>query len=120
MKELILVVDDSKFTRTLLKAPLRRLGYRVNAVGEPREALDFVMQHNPGLIITDLRMPSLMDGLGFLKMLSLEAPGTPVMVYTSDPNPEQSVGEIGHKKLSFAKKPITPEVLAQKVERVLG
>ncbi len=120
MPHKILIVDDSKFTRNMIRAPLVKVGYEVVDFENPHAALDAIGKEQPDLIISDLKMPSLMDGLGFLKMLGLQSAQLPVIVYTSDPNPEASVGDTGLQHISFIKKPVSPVELRRKVKELLG
>ncbi len=120
MQEKILIVDDSKFTRTLLQAPLVKAGYQVTTIGEPQTAMTYILREKPDLIISDLKMPSMIDGLGFLKMLSLEVKTTPVVVYTSEPDPKQFVGDIGLDTLVLMKKPVSAHELRKKIRELLA
>ena len=115
MSKKIVIVDDSKFTRTILKMPLIKEGYEVISVGDPHEALSRIKAEKPDLIISDLKMPTLIDGLGFLKLLGLEAKTIPVMVYTSEPNAKEVVGNPGLDCIAFLSKPVSPENLKKKV-----
>jgi DNA-binding response OmpR family regulator len=64
----ILVVDDEKDIRELLRLMLEADGYRVMQASDGREALPLAMKHPIDLIITDIRMPKL-DGLTLCKAL---------------------------------------------------
>ncbi len=116
----ILIVDDSKFTRNLLAASLSKMAYLVTSADGPHEAMTKIGENRPDLIITDLKMPSLMDGLGFLKMLSLEVREIPVFVYTADPNAAKSVGDSGLDSVRYIQKPVAPHLLQNQIEAVLG
>jgi len=119
MKRKILIVDDSKFARTMLKAPLERMGHHVITLDGPHSAVDELS--NPefvvDVIITDLKMPTLMDGLGFLKVLSLSNKGTPIIVYSSDPHAEELVGDMGFESIVFLKKPVSPTTLQKNFQQ---
>ncbi len=115
-----MIVDDSKFSRTLMQVPMVRLGFTVVPASDPREALDILESYTPDLIISDLKMPTLMDGLGFLRQLGLEKPDIPVLVYTADPDPANTVGETGLKKIRFLQKPITPDALEWEILETLS
>ncbi len=119
MSEKLLIVDDSKFTRNLLRLSLEKLGYWVEEGASPAEALKLVRQKQPDLVISDLKMPDLMDGLGFLRVLALEAPNLPVMIYTSDAEAPKLVGDIGIQRLDYLNKPAAPERLREKISQLL-
>lgn len=65
---LLLVVDDSVTTRTMVSGILQSSGYRVLIASDGKQGLE--LAHTPGLsgIVSDLQMP-IMDGLEFLEAL---------------------------------------------------
>lgn len=119
MARKILIVDDSKFARKLLEAPLQRMGYEVETAEEPQKAIKLLDDSAPlpDVIISDLKMPTLMDGLGFLKMLSLNHREIPIIVYTSDPHADELVGDMGFKSIVFLKKPVSPTTIQKNFEQ---
>ncbi len=120
MTRKLLIVDDSKLTRRLLQVPLQREGYAVDTAASPNEAIEAVRTSPPDLIITDLKMPTLIDGLGLLEMLAAEAREIPVFIYTADPDPAGTVGKTALARVRFIQKPVDPEILSQEIELVLG
>ena len=65
----VLVVDDSDFTREILTAMLRDIGFEaIFQAGDGTEALQQLDAASPGLIICDINMKP-MDGLAFLDEL---------------------------------------------------
>ena len=64
----ILVVDDDKGTRRLLRQTLERGGWRVSEAANGREGLESIARERPALVLLDLLMPEL-DGFGFLEAL---------------------------------------------------
>lgn len=65
---LLLVVDDSITTRSLVTGILESDGFRVLTAADGQEALDVLKTESVSLVISDLQMPVL-DGLGFLEIL---------------------------------------------------
>lgn len=58
----VLIVDDSPTIRKLVAMTLERVGHRVVAAGDGREAIDRLREHGiPDLILLDITMPG-MDG----------------------------------------------------------
>jgi DNA-binding NtrC family response regulator len=112
-------VDDSKFARKLLETPLQRMGYEVETAEEPQKAIKLLdgSAPLPDVIISDLKMPTLMDGLGFLKMISLNHSKIPIIVYTSDPHADELVGDMGFKSIVFLKKPVSPNTIQKNFEQ---
>ncbi|WP_438990152.1 PP2C family protein-serine/threonine phosphatase [Lentibacter sp.] len=63
---LVLVVDDSRLQRSILRASLKKWGYRVAEVSSGDEALAFCENKQPDLVISDWMMPG-MDGIEFCR-----------------------------------------------------
>ena len=63
---LVLVVDDSRLQRSILRASLKKWGYRVAEVSSGDEALAFCEITQPDLVISDWMMPG-MDGIEFCR-----------------------------------------------------
>lgn len=115
----VLVVDDGKANRLLLRSFLSAEGFSVREAGEGREALALVRAHRPGLILTDIRMPGL-DGREFFHLLrGQEDPGLaeiPVIAVTAAAMRERSLED---RKLfdGFLLKPVSREELLAEVAR---
>jgi len=62
----ILVVEDDEAIRGLVTEVLRDDGYEVGEAANGLEALEYVDQHKPDLIVLDLMMP-VMDGWAFVE-----------------------------------------------------
>ncbi len=67
----ILVVDDEQSIREFLAICLRRAGHHVVAASTPAEALGCLRDQPFDIVVTDLRMPGELDGLGILKAIKL-------------------------------------------------
>ena len=81
MSKKILVVDDMKELRTLLKQYLTQEGFEVATANNGQEALFIARQEKPDLIILDLMMPE-MGGYEFIKAYNREA-NTPIIILTA-------------------------------------
>lgn len=77
----ILLVEDEEFLRRIFKARLVGDGYDVTDVGSAENALEWLEQAAPDLIILDLYLPR-MNGFDFLKLLKVNPAraGTPVLI----------------------------------------
>ena len=78
----ILLLDDEKSNRIVLKSIMEGEGYAVLHTDDGREALDMMADQHVDLIIQDLRMPK-MDGLIFLKSVKQKFPDVPSIVLTA-------------------------------------
>jgi two-component system nitrogen regulation response regulator GlnG len=115
----VLVLDDSKFSRNLITIPLKRLDLEIIESDNPFGALQTIINDPPSLIITDLKMPSLEDGLDFLAVLGRRFADIPVIVVSAEAAHNQDVKERGLKHLHFLPKPVRPELLIPSVRRIL-
>ena len=68
----ILVVDDEYDVTELLSYNLRRNGFRVQSVNDPRRVMDVVREFEPDLIVLDIMMPDL-SGLQVCRMIRQES-----------------------------------------------
>ena len=117
----ILLVDDSKVTRELIKVYLIVKDVRVLDARDGVEALDIARTERPDLILCDMRMPRL-DGPGLCRALQAEPAlrDTPVLILTSNAD-EASLRlcrEAGARDVLL--KPIGPHILHDAVQRHAG
>ena len=68
----VLVVDDSRVIRAVVKGCLRSTGYAVDEAGDGAAALELCDRHGYDVVVSDLAMPG-MDGLGLLQALGRRA-----------------------------------------------
>ena len=75
----ILIVDDDRETRDLVRAVLRQAGATVIAVESGPAALDHFDQDHPDIILTDMAMPG-MDGYEFARAVRKRQDGAAVKI----------------------------------------
>lgn len=68
MNKRILICEDEKETRELLRDILKRYSDEIHLVADGKEAVDKVKQIKPDLILLDIRMPKL-DGIEAAKRI---------------------------------------------------
>ena len=83
----ILVVDDDKNTRRLLKAVLENDGYKVSLAENGEEALDAMDSDVIDLVVLDIMMP-IMDGYEFTKTLRDVNNNLPILMVSAKQLPE--------------------------------
>lgn len=77
----ILVVEDELLIRMLIADELRDADYDVVEAGDADEALELLGTSAPvDLIISDVRMPGSIDGLGLLAAVKARCPKLPFIV----------------------------------------
>ncbi len=117
MAKKILVVDDKKELRTLLKQYLSQEGFEVVSAGDGREALFIARQEKPNLIILDLMMPE-MGGYEFMRTYNREA-DTPTIILTAKLEESDKVLGLELGADDYVTKPFGTKELLARVKAVL-
>lgn len=115
----VLLVDDSKMSRKMLKNLLEDEGYSVIAeAGDGLEAIEAYQKYTPDLITLDITMPN-MDGLEALKELIQIDPDVKVIMITAAGQQNKLIEalKIGAKK--FITKPFEKEEVIHNVNEVM-
>ncbi len=117
----ILLVDDSRVTRELIKVYLIARDVTLLEAVDGQDALEKVRADPPDLVVADMRMPRL-DGAGLCEALRADpaTKGVPVVILTSngDADTRRRARSAGAREV--LKKPIQPQALLEAVNRHLG
>jgi CheY-like chemotaxis protein len=81
------LVEDEVLIRMMLADDLRDVGHHVIEACDADEAIALLPHITPDLIITDVRMPGSMDGLGLLAHVRSTSPDLPVIVTSAHLDP---------------------------------
>lgn len=117
MAKKILVVDDKKELRTLLKQYLSQEGFEVALAEDGQKALFVARQVKPDLIILDLMMPE-MGGYEFLRVYGREA-STPIIILTAKLEENDKVLGLELGADDYITKPFSMRELTARVRAVL-
>lgn len=118
----IVLAEDETPTRTTLTIILEKAGYKVTAVNNGKEALDFLLSIDQeaglaDLLVTDIRMPGL-TGMELIDQLRKNNINIPVLVITGFKS--EAVLQLTRKGCNdFIEKPFGPGEVLQRVEDVL-
>lgn len=117
----VLIVDDDPDSLELLSAALAQPGISIHAESDPEAATDWVAQHHPPIVFSDLVMPGL-DGIGLLERIMEIDPSTDVILMTAHYTIETAVEAIKKGASDYLSKPVSIDALraklAETVERV--
>ena len=117
MSKTILVVDDKKELRVMVKTYLEQEGFRVATANDGQEALYVARREKPDLIILDLMMPQ-MGGYDFLRAHRREA-DTPIIILTAKLEEGDKVLGLELGADDFVTKPFSMRELTARVRAVL-
>ena len=115
----ILVVDDDRSTRELIRLQLRAAGYAVDVAGDGAAALHRIRDKPPDLVLLDVWMPG-MDGLQMLARLKDEPSQPKVVVMTADDTSETLLRAVREHAYRYVTKPVEPKALIALVHEVLA
>ena len=119
------VVDDSRFMRTLIRGLLEDGGIEVvGEAGDGSAALDAVIEHDPDVVTMDIEMPT-MNGIDAVEEIMAERP-TPVLMLSAhaEENADVTFEALDRGAVDFVTKPggeVTssmPRVKRELVEKV--
>lgn len=108
IQEKVLIVEDEPNALTGLAELISGWGYRTETARDGLEALEKVQAWQPGIIVTDLKMPR-MDGLELLERLDeLKQQDQAVILLTAQGSIELAVEAMKMGAYDFIQKPIDP------------
>ena len=115
----ILVVDDDKAHRMMLKAVLSDEGYLVSEADDGTSAVRAVEEQFFDLILMDVRMTT-MDGLEALKKIKQLSPGMRVLMMTAYPEVPAAVKAMKLGAIDYLTKPLDTDELRLRISKLLG
>lgn len=119
MNKSVLIVDDTKFTREMLKDAISGNYDVVDEASNGEECLEKVDEHNPDVVLLDVIMPT-MGGLEALPMIK-EKDNPPEVIMVSSVGQHKKVTEAMKKGASgYIVKPFEKEKVSKKLNEVLN
>lgn len=119
----VLIVDDERMTRELVRLALVRAGYDVI---EAEDGVRAIQEMESGshagkieALITDLSMPTL-DGFDMIEYIRAKYPSIPVLVLTGKVDMAVALDLLRRGVHEYLLKPVDPRVLVMTVDRVMG
>ena len=116
---LLLIVDDEPMSRALTRNAFESL-FRVECVPSGQDALDFLEQAVPDMILMDLYMPG-MDGLDTFRKVKKMAHcrHVPIIFMTAAEDNETELELFRAGAVDFIRKPFIAEIARERVKRIL-
>ncbi|MBR5902412.1 sigma-54-dependent Fis family transcriptional regulator [bacterium] len=115
----ILVADDDRAHRDMLRANLEHGGYSVMEVTNGKEAVRCVKTQHPDLVLMDMRMPE-MDGLTAVKEIRSFDQNVPILIMTAFGTIENAVQTVKAGAYDYILKPLDMSVLEKAIKSGLG
>ncbi len=97
----ILVCDDERSIRELLDIDLRKAGHKVETVSTPAEAKRKLDNAIYDVIVTDIRMPSSVDGIDILQHASRVSPDSAIIVMTAGEELEPAIEAVRARAFEY-------------------
>ncbi|MGC6492638.1 MAG: sigma-54-dependent transcriptional regulator [Myxococcota bacterium] len=114
----ILVVDDERAVRTMLRVSLKKAGMVVSSATNVEEALELLRVQTFDLILTDVNMPG-SSGLELLKRVKVRWPDIAVVVMTGKGSITDAVAAVQGGAADYLVKPVARDALLLHLERAL-
>src|SRR5437867_10997134 len=115
----ILVVDDDRETRELLREVLSDEGYGVKTSGSGEEALEVGKRELFDVIISDMKLGPDMDGLDVLRAYKSVRPDSEVILTTAFGSMETAIEAVKARAFDYISKPFKIDEVVLQVGRAL-
>jgi DNA-binding NtrC family response regulator len=118
-KKKALVIDDEQIVLESVSALLTDEGFEVDVSLDGRQGLDWAIERNYDVVLTDIRMPDI-GGMKVLRDVKRINPTLPVIMITGYASVESAVQAMKLGAVEYIEKPFEPEQLLDAVSRALG
>jgi CheY-like chemotaxis protein len=116
----ILVVEDEKSVRTLLRAMLERIGHEVAAAADLAEAARMFAESSPDLVVTDVVLANGESGVEFAAELRKQVPDQPILLISGYPDPLLDTEDELASRLPLLRKPFGAAELGRIIAGLLS
>ncbi len=116
----IMIVDDSRTSRKILRGILESSGHEIVAEAtNGQEGYDKYAEIKPDMVTMDVTMP-VMDGIEALKKIKGDFPDSKVVMVTAAGQKTKMVEAVQNGADEFVSKPFDAEQLKKIIEKVLS
>jgi two-component system nitrogen regulation response regulator NtrX len=105
----VLIVDDEANVRRMVGALLSSEGFEVRDAGDGASGVTRAEESEPDLVLLDLMIPGLLDGMAVLERLRKKFPDLPVIMMSGRAGLADAVKATRLGAVNFLEKPLTPE-----------
>ena len=116
-----LIVDDSTDDRQLVTHLIENaagLPLGIAAVSSAGEALAWIREHRPTIVISGMQLPDL-DGISMVKLIHQEYPDMPVVLFTANGSEDLAIKAIRAGAASYIPKKYLDDELVSTLERIV-
>lgn len=115
----ILVIDDDILNLKTAKKILEDF-FQVTCIESGKEALTYLENHTPDLILLDIHMPE-MDGFAVLQEIKnrTNIKDIPVIFLTADSDAETELNSFKAGVMDFIRKPFIPDIMLERINRII-
>jgi two-component system response regulator PilR (NtrC family) len=115
----VLVVDDERSMREFLAICLKREGHTVTVADSGAQALEALADEPAEIIVTDLKMPGDIDGIGLLTAVKERGLDSEVIVVTAYATPETAIQAMKQGAYDYLTKPFKVDEINAVIARAL-
>lgn len=120
MHETVIIADDAKFMRVMLRDILEDLGLDVVAeAADGSQAVRQVLEHTPDLVMLDISMPEL-DGIESCRQIVSHHPRTRVVMISALGQKDEVLAAVRAGADDFIVKPFEAERVEDTVRKLLA
>ncbi|MCW8943190.1 MAG: nitrogen regulation protein NR(I) [Sedimenticola sp.] len=110
------VIDDDRSIRWVLEKAFEKAGMSVRCFPSAEGVLDSLLQDQPDVIVSDIRMPG-MDGLSLLERINEVYPNLPVIIMTAHSDLDSAVAAFHGGAFEYLPKPFDVDEAVEQVSR---
>jgi two-component system response regulator PilR (NtrC family) len=115
----VLVVDDEQSLREFLSICLRRSGHQVTLADSAAAALALLQKSPADVVITDLRMPGELDGIGLLTAIKKAGMPSEVILVTAFATTETALAAMKYGAYDYLTKPFKVDEINAVIGRAM-
>ena len=114
----VLVVDDERFVREIVRRWLERVGYECTCVESVGLACDLLQQHTFDIVTSDISLPG-RSGMELLQTVQEKYPETAMLMLTANADTKLAIQALTLGAYGYLLKPVEQEELLCQIERAL-